>query len=440
MTVLELSRRTQHQKGKSLKPIARAVYRWHPEPPFFYGWVVLGAAGIGAFIATSVAQTVFGGVQDLIAGEMSWDRKTIALAATFGTWSSGLTMPFIGKMVDRFGPRWMMLLAALLVGFGSIYLAGAQTIWQFFFAYVVVRSVAGPNLQNLVPRTIAVNFFTKRRNLAMGITSLNRIVGESANIQIITVLSSAFSWRTAYRTLGFIAVPLALPIFLLVRHRPEEVGQFPDGENIQGDDYNSSTPSLLNEPKWTVKEIISLPPFWFILMGEFVAVTATSMVIFQVVPFLTDGGMSQSAAAGALTLGNLLGGISVPIWGWLTDRFTTKRIAVIIIASSIAPTLLFMMVNSGTLGFPLVVIWTTITCVVFVLGSMMLGTVFGRNSFGTATGITGPSRTAAMGLGPTVGAYAVTWTGGYDPIFVAAAACYLLAIALYLSVRSETYQ
>ena len=116
-----------------MKSIALAVYRWHPEPPFFYGWVVLGAAGVGAFIATSVAQTVFGGVQDLIAGEMSWDRKTIALAATFGTWSSGLTMPFIGKMVDRFGPRWMMLLAALLVGFGSIYLAGAQTIWQFFF-------------------------------------------------------------------------------------------------------------------------------------------------------------------------------------------------------------------------------------------------------------------------------------------------------------------
>jgi hypothetical protein len=99
-----------------------------------------------------------------------------------------------------------------------------------------------------------------------------------------------------------------------------------------------------------------------------------------------------------------------------------------------------MTVNSGTLGFPLVVIWTTITCVVFVLGSMMLGTVFGRNSFGTATGITGPSRTAAMGLGPTVGAYAVTWTGSYDPIFIAATAGYLLAIALYLSVRSETFQ
>ena len=96
-----------------MKKFAENMYRWHPSPPFFYGWVVLGAASIGALIATSVAQTVFGGVQDLIAGEIGWDRKTIALAATLGTWASGLTMPFIGKLVDRFGPRWMMLFASL---------------------------------------------------------------------------------------------------------------------------------------------------------------------------------------------------------------------------------------------------------------------------------------------------------------------------------------
>ena len=62
------------------------------------------------------------------------------------------------------------------------------------------------------------------------------------------------------------------------------------------------------------------------MIGEFVAVTSTSMTLFQVVPFLTDEGISQSTAAGALTLGNVLGGLSVPVWGYLTDRFTTKKI------------------------------------------------------------------------------------------------------------------
>ena len=116
---------------------------------------------MGAFIATSVAQTVFGGIQDLIVEDMNWDRKTIALAATLGTWGSGLTMPFIGKLVDRFGPRWLMLFACFVVGLGSIYLAGSSTVWQFFLTYILIRAIAGPNLQNLIPRTVAVNFFTK---------------------------------------------------------------------------------------------------------------------------------------------------------------------------------------------------------------------------------------------------------------------------------------
>ena len=84
--------------------------------------------------------------------------------------------------------------------------------------------------------------------------------------------------------------------------------------------------------------------------------------------------------------------------------------------------------------------WTTATGVVFVLGSMMLGTVFSRQSFGTVTGLTGPSRTAAMGLGPTLGAFIIGWLNSYQPIFLIATAGYVLVVALYYSVKTETYR
>lgn len=422
-----------------LARVVGKLYMWHPHPPFFYGWLVLGTAATGAFIAAGVAQTVLGGVQDLIAGDMGWDRKTIALAATLGTWVSGLTMPFIGKLVDRFGPRWMMTFAALFVGIGIVGLSGSQNALQFFFLYIAVRAIAGPNLQNLIPRTVAVNFFQRRRNLAIGITSLNRIFGESANIQIITAISNAYSWRVAYRSLGLIAIPLSLPIWLLMRHKPEDVGESQDGTSPEDTTDHSLSAKTLNG-HWSVREILSLPSFWFILAGEFIAVSVTSMVIFQLVPYLVDGGVSQVAAAGALTLGNLLGGVSVPIWGWLTDKFTTKKIATLTMVCALAPSVLFTVTDSGTFGIPLVVIWTMVTGVIFVLGSMMLGSVFNRTSFGTATGLTGPSRTAAMGLGPTAGAYFVGWTGSYASIFLAAAIGYLFVILLYSSVRNEIPQ
>ncbi len=417
-----------------MKKLATSIYRWHPSPPFFYGWIVLGTASIGALIATSVAQTVFGGVQDLIAGEIGWDRKTIALAATLGTWTSGLTMPFIGKLVDKFGPRWMMFFASLLVGFGIIYFSSSQSLWQFFTAYIVVRAIAGPNLQNLIPRTVAVNFFEKKRNFAMGITSLNRIIGESINIQIITGIATAYSWRTAYKVIGLVSIPLSLPILLLMRHKPEDVGQLPDG--AVSTTLDKADPRI-SEQTWAVSKIVSLPSFWFIMIGEFVAVTSTSMTLFQVVPFLTDEGISQSSAAGALTLGNVLGGLSVPVWGYLTDRFTTKKIAICVLVLAILPSILFTVIDVPTYGFALVVLWTTITSLIFVLGSMMLGTVFNRASFGTVTGLTGPTRTAAMGLGPSVGAFAVAWIGSYMPIFLATSIGYFCVIFLYYNVRTE---
>tara|TARA_B100000029_G_C17591844_1_gene962777 strand:+ start:549 stop:1814 length:1266 start_codon:yes stop_codon:yes gene_type:complete len=416
-----------------LKDLAKSIYRWHPSPPFFYGWIVLGTASIGALIATSVAQTVFGGIQDLIAGDIGWDRKTIALAATLGTWTSGLTMPFIGKLVDKFGPRWMMFLASLMVGLGTIYFSNSHSLWHFFAAYIVVRAIAGPNLQNLIPRTVAVNFFEKKRNFAMGITSLNRIIGESINIQVITAIATTYSWRTAYKIIGLVSIPLSLPIFLLMRHKPEHVGQLPDGAaktTVNREELKVS------EKTWTVAKIMALPSFWFIMIGEFIAVTSTSMTLFQVVPFLTDGGISQNSAAAALTLGNVLGGLSVPIWGYLTDRFTTKKIAICVLILAIIPSILFTLIEVSTYGFALVVFWTTITSLIFVLGSMMLGTVFNRASFGTVTGMTGPTRTAAMGLGPSVGAFAVAWMDSYMPIFIATAIGYFCVIFLYYNVRT----
>ena len=421
----------------SLRNLAKSIYRWHPSPPFFYGWIVLGTASIGALIATSVAQTVFGGVQDLIAGEIGWDRRTIALAATLGTWTSGFTMPFIGRLVDKFGPRWMMFFASLLVGFGIIYFSSSQSLWQFFTAYIVVRAIAGPNLQNLIPRTVAVNFFEKKRNFAMGITALNRIIGESINIQIITGIATAYSWRTAYKVIGLVSIPLSLPILLLMRHKPEDVGQLPDG--AASTPLDKADPPI-SEQTWTVSRIMSFPSFWFIMVGEFVAVTSTSMTLFQVVPFLTDEGVSQSTAAGALTLGNVLGGLSVPVWGYLTDRFTTKKIAICVLVLAILPSILFTVIDVPTYGFTLVVFWTTITSLIFVLGSMMLGTVFNRASFGTVTGLTGPTRTAAMGLGPSVGAFAVAWINSYMPIFLATSIGYFCVIFLYYNVRTENSQ
>ena len=414
-----------------MKSFINKIYKWHPDTPFFYGWLILIIIGCGQFIATSLAQSTFGGVQDLIVNNMSWDRKTIALTATFGTWTAGAISPFIGKSVDKFGPRWIMFIAAILVGGGLIVLSNVQTLWEFFFIYIIIRAIAGPNLQNVVPRTVAVNFFESKKNMALGITALSRIFGESANLQIITILSTLFSWRIAYRVLGLIALPLSIPIFLIIRHKPEEIDLLVDGNKI-----NLIKEKIVpkKEKKWATQEILKLPAFWIVILGDAAAVICTSMIIFQLVPFSVDSGTSQITASLALTLGNLLGGFFIPVWGLIIDKTNIKAVAISVILACMLITSLFLMSSPGIISFSISLIWTSVTTITFVLGTMLLASIFNRESFGTVQGIAGLARTISLGLGPSIGAFSISWAGSYTPIFLIGVSGYAITIFLYMNL------
>ena len=423
-----------------MRNIADKILDWHPRPRFYYGWLVLGTASLGAFIGTGVAQTVLGGIQDLIAQDMGWERTTLALAATLATWTSGLTMPFVGKLVDRYGPRYMMLAAALIVSACAFALGGVNSVWQFFIAYIISRSFAGPNLQNLVPRTVAVNFFRRKRNLALGITALNRIGGESLNLLIITMIAGALSWRAAYRALGILALPLCIPLFLIMRRRPEDIGLLPDGDTTSPASRAraGAASAPIREFDWRLREVIRMPPFWFIVWAEFLSVTTTAAVAFQLVPFLTDSGMSYRTAAFALMISILLGGLSVPLWGHLSDKFTIRRLTMTVMLATGVPTATLAFIDAQSVGFYVSVVWGIASGGIPIVGSMMIGEYFGRRSFGAVSGLTGPFRTAAMGLGPTLGALLVNLTGEYTVIFAVAVASCVAAAGLTYAVRYPT--
>ena len=144
-----------------------AAIAWRPPVPFYYGWLIMGMAAVGTFAGTGLSQVVIGGIQDFILDDTGWNRRSLALAVTAGTWLSGLIGPLMGYLADRLGPRWLMAMGAALVGIAFFILAGAHNFGLFFGVYVVGRSMSNTTLIGIVPRTAAVNFFRRRRNIAL---------------------------------------------------------------------------------------------------------------------------------------------------------------------------------------------------------------------------------------------------------------------------------
>lgn len=211
----------------------RAALNWWPRTPFFYGWLVLGVGALGAFAATSIAGVVLGGIQGLIVTETGWNRSTIGLAAACGVWGSGLSAPLIGRLADRYGPRWLMPLGTLLMGVALFALAGAYSIWLFFLVAVLARAVSQPVLIGVVPRTVAVNFFRRKRNTALAWIGMFRPLSGAILIQLIAAIAIVYDWRVAFRCIGVLSLFFTLPMLLIIRRRPEDIGLLPDGTTGQ---------------------------------------------------------------------------------------------------------------------------------------------------------------------------------------------------------------
>ena len=426
----------------------QSVINWRLRTPFYYGWLVLAISAVATFAASGLTQVVLGGVQVYITDESGWDDGSLAFAATLGTWLSGAIAPIIGRLADRFGPRWLMPLGLIVAGIAFFVIAGSDSVWQFYAGYVIGRAVSNPVLVGLVPRTAAVNFFRRRRNIALAMVSTFRPISGAINIQIIALIAAHQGWRAAYRYLGVMSLILILPVILFVRRTPEDIGLLPDGVNPATDEptASSSRPRILiSEFSWTAKEAVRTGAFWLLLTITALGTLASSAVGFSLVPFLVqDGGLSIQASAGVLSLGTFLAVANI-FWGYLADRITPRRCLILMMIGAGLMMVFLLTVDSVGEALIFAVVWGVFSGGLGSLENMVLAGYFGRGSYGTILGVFSPLQMVALGLGPGLASVARTLAGDFYPLYVAMGAAYFIsAVLMYIAkpprrpARAET--
>ncbi|MEC7228184.1 MAG: MFS transporter, partial [Candidatus Latescibacterota bacterium] len=197
--------------------------------PFFYGWILLLVV-LAIQIATSPGQTF--GVSIFnphIRSELGLSHSEISGAYMVGTLLASLPMVYVGSLMDRYGPRRILLGVVVLFGLACVGMSRVSGLFTVFVSFLFLRMLGQGAMGMLAANSIAL-WFDRRLGLAIGIVSTGAALSMSMVPAFNHWLIGTVGWRSAYAFLGLVIVCIILPLLALIyRNRPEDIGQRPDG-------------------------------------------------------------------------------------------------------------------------------------------------------------------------------------------------------------------
>ena len=403
----------------------------------FYGWYIVGACVVITLYTGGVVHFGFTAVFEPIAEEFDWSYAQISLASSLRGLEMGLLAPFMGFLVDRYGPRRLIFIGSIVACAGFLLLSRVNSLPMFYFAFALLAfgmSTTG----GTVLMTAIANWFRRRVGVAMGIVASGFGLG-GLLVPVVTVLIDTLEWRTAMVVVGLGMLVIVLPLSFIVRHRPEPYGYQPDGELIKPvdvSDLRSSRP--VDEINIPARQALRSRTFWQLGISSMCHAFVVGAIVTHMMPYLSSLGVVRaisSVVAFILPAASIIGRLSS---GWLAIRYGSRQV----FAAS------FILMTVGTLIFGYVspgMTWLIVPFVItFSLGwgcsvtsrlSLMVES-FGRVSFGKIMGFI----SGMMMLGHVTGAPLAGWVydtwGSYQGAWLAYGAITLLASLLVFTIPS----
>jgi sugar phosphate permease len=358
--------------------------------------------------------------------EFGWDRAEISLALAIGLLANGFGAPFGGRLIDRFGPRRVVigsLLVTIVATIGTILM---HTIVELTWWWGLVAGLSSGALGGTLGAVVANRWFVARRGLVTGLLGGGASAGQLIFIPLLMNLSVNIDWRAALLLMVGLLV-LVLPIALLIiRDRPSSVGLTPYGAATASATALAST--LRSTP---LSAALRTGDFWLLAGSFFVCgFTSTGVIGTHFIPHAIEHGFSETVAASTLALIGALNIVGTLSSGYLTDRYNPRLLLAMYYGLRAASLVLLPSINteSGLWLFALIfgldyiaTVPPTVALTADRFGKASLGTIFGWIFFSHQLG----SAIASWGAGVMR-----VWLGDYTMAFMAAAAIGFIGAAL----------
>ena len=290
---------------------------------FFYGWVIVGIGSLGIFASGAGQSHTFSPFIPVISKDLQISSTSITSAYMIATLFAAFLLPKMGKLVDKYGPRIVLIYTIILLGIGCMIFGAAANFLMLAVAFGFLRFFGQGSLM-LGSANIITQWFDKKRGFALGLMGLGFAISMGLHPPISDFLITHYGWRQAWVIIGLSTWIIMLPplIFLAI-NKPEDVNMLPDGvaSNPKKTSKNNKIFGL------TLNEALKEKSFYILSFSFFSISTLVTALHFFQVTILSQYFNMPSSTAAALFIPTMIAMIIfIPIAGKILDKFQTHNI------------------------------------------------------------------------------------------------------------------
>ena len=394
----------------------------------------MAGAFLGTFAGGGMQSFTFGVFMKPMSAGLGWTRGMLTAGLTLRTLSASFLGPVFGPLVDRYGPRYLMLSAAVTGGVACLLLSRVEELWQFYIIFALVGMAGGAGLGGVVAQATVVKWFVRRRGRAVAFSTMGNTAAGALLAPLVGLIILQYDWRSGWLLMAGVFFILLLPVSLLMVRQPEDVGLLPDDASrrpAQASSHGQADDQTVEE-SWRLGEAVRTRALWLLSMSLVLGGLSVASVVVHEFSYVTDRGFSTGVAAAVLSTHAITASAGRLVWGFLVERFHVRLcmfalylgcalgIGILLTATTVPMVFLFAAVYGICVGGHI------------VLSNVAWADYFGREFVGTIRGVLAPLTQGSVALGPLLVGLGYDFLGDYFRVFIVLLGLYLVAAMVVL--------
>lgn len=406
-------------------PAKTALFQRVRQSELYNGWPLVLACAIGVGCsAVALPFYTIGVLTSPLQDAFGWSRTQIQTAIVFSTGFGAITAPAIGLLTDRYGARAVALPSVFLLAlaFAVTAMLTAQ-IWTLYAAYAAISILGAGTNPTTWTRAIAGQF-SRQRGLALGLALTGTGLCAVFAPQYALWLRESYGWQAIYWGLAVLVVCCALPVtafFFKERQKsPADRATLPTAHG--------------RETGLTLSQAIRGYRFWVLLSSIFAIYLAVSGVIPNLVPAMTDRGLSVQQATNVVSvigLAIIFGRFGI---GLLIDFFWAPMVAAIATFLPVIACVLFITVDDPELLMLAAILTGLAAGAELDLLAFFTARYFGLQHYARIYGVFYIALAVAGGAAPPLFAFSFDLVGSYQVAFIGAAVLFAFGAGIILTL------